>query len=90
MLRAFKIEMKHGPDWSIYIANSAAQAKADMVRDASEGDRDATFAWIKSCRRAPAFDDLARYGRDCQAWQWGDDSWCINKTHPAFVAAIAD
>jgi len=75
--KAYKITTIGYDGWVMYSAESAGKAKTLCfygLRDAYDG---ATYAWIKSCRRAPTCDDLAEKYTGCLAWEDGHDHWDV-------------
>ncbi len=69
-------------DYGIYGARSAGKAKTMCMSGlGNAGYNDASYAWIKSCRRAPEYDNLARTLGGCIAWKDGREHWDLELGH---------
>lgn len=80
-MKAYKIETKVDPGFSIYIAENAGSAKTRAVSSMRDAYRDANYSWVTSCHRAPEFDYLAPNNENaCIAWSHEGEHWQIDRS----------
>jgi hypothetical protein len=73
--KAYKIvtDINDYGGYGIYSAESSGRAKTMVVNGLREAYYEATYSWIKSCKRAYNYDCLADKYSGCVAWKDEED-----------------
>jgi hypothetical protein len=71
--KAYKIvtTIHNEGDWGVYGAETRAKANTLVFRAMLNIYTDASYAWIKSTKRAPEYDELCNKYPGCVAWKEG-------------------
>lgn len=82
-LKAYRIitAIHRDGDFGVYSALTAGKAKTQCFMDMRDAYPDATYAWIRSCRRAPEHDVATETGTGCIAWKNSREWWHIKRGH---------
>ncbi len=82
MVKAYKIKTtqdEFSVDFFVYGAATAGKAKTLLLNSLQDAYPQATYAWIKSCKRCPGWDFIDKTG--CLEWQMGNEHWNIVQGH---------